>query len=133
MVDTWFTPTSARHALRRLRPAVESLHRLFAEMESRCRSAPASDCRVDPLYYSMADKLARGLGRLRRAGLRVDDLRRGMLDFPALRDGRPVLLCWRVGEPSLDFWHEPGNGRRRVRVDDAGPWAAPPDREEPVC
>jgi hypothetical protein len=28
------------------------------------------------------------------------------VDFPAERDGRPVYLCWRLGEPSVQFWHE---------------------------
>lgn len=133
MVEIWFTPASARRTLEGLRPAVEALHRLFVEMESRRPPSPGSDSRVDPQYYAMLDTLVRGLRRLRRAGLRVDDLGRGLLDFPALYDGRPVLLCWRVGEPALDFWHEPGDGAHRRRVDDAGPWQAPPDRAEPVC
>jgi len=45
-----------------------------------------------------------------------------MLDFPAYRDGRPVLLCWKVGEVSVRFWHEPGQGFDRRRVDENGPW-----------
>jgi len=133
MVKTWFTPATARRALPRLKPTVEMLHRLFAEMESRRPVDPASDRRVDPLYFAMLDRLLRGLRRLERAGLRVDDLRHGLLDFPALRGGRPVLLCWRVGEPSLDFWREPGNREIRVRVDDTGPWDAPPGRRESLC
>jgi hypothetical protein len=133
MIQTWFTPATARHALLRLRPAVERLHRLFAEMEARRPSRTVSDSRVDPLYWSMVDKLVRGLGQLRRAGLRVDDLRQGKIDFPALRAGRPVLLCWRVGEPSVDYWHESGRGQDRVLVDDSGPWDPPPGRHGPLC
>jgi hypothetical protein len=30
----------------------------------------------------------------------------GLCDFPSLMDGREVLLCWRPGEPSVQFWHE---------------------------
>jgi hypothetical protein len=29
----------------------------------------------------------------------------GLLDFPALRDGRPVFLCWKAGEAALVYWH----------------------------
>ena len=133
MGESWYTPESARRALGRLRPTVERLHRLFAEMESRRPRPTSSDGPVDPLYWSMLGQLVRGLHRLRRAGLRVDDLRRGKLDFPALRAGRPVLLCWRVGEASVEYWHEPGGGERRLRVDDSGPWEAPPGGAEPVC
>jgi hypothetical protein len=34
------------------------------------------------------------------------DLDRGLVDFPALRDGREVYLCWVDGEPDIGFWHE---------------------------
>lgn len=30
----------------------------------------------------------------------------GLCDFPSLRDGREVYLCWRLGEPSVAHWHE---------------------------
>jgi len=36
----------------------------------------------------------------------VRDLDRGLVDFPALRDGREVYLCWTVGEPSVQHWHD---------------------------
>jgi len=34
------------------------------------------------------------------------DLDRGLVDFPAIRDGREVYLCWVDGEPDIGFWHE---------------------------
>ena len=34
------------------------------------------------------------------------DLDRGLIDFPAIRDGREVYLCWIDGEPDIGFWHE---------------------------
>ena len=46
---------------------------------------------------------------MRRAGATHDfstqllDL--GLLDFPALRDGRPIYLCWKAGEPQIAHWH----------------------------
>ncbi len=30
----------------------------------------------------------------------------GLCDFPSVRDGREVYLCWRLGEPEVCFWHE---------------------------
>ena len=30
----------------------------------------------------------------------------GLCDFPSLRDGREIYLCWRLGEPTVRFWHE---------------------------
>src|SRR3954468_9237246 len=34
------------------------------------------------------------------------DLDRGLIDFPSLRDGAEVYLCWIDGEPDIEFWHE---------------------------
>jgi hypothetical protein len=36
----------------------------------------------------------------------VRDLERGLVDFPALRDGREVYLCWQEGEGEITHWHE---------------------------
>ena len=38
------------------------------------------------------------------------DLDRGLLDFPSLRDGRAVYLCWQDGEDAIRFWHDPEAG-----------------------
>ena len=36
----------------------------------------------------------------------VRDLGRGLVDFPAMRDGEEIYLCWTVGEPSVSHWHD---------------------------
>jgi hypothetical protein len=38
------------------------------------------------------------------------DLDRGLIDFPALRDGREVYLCWEEGEDQIGFWHDLDSG-----------------------
>jgi hypothetical protein len=50
------------------------------------------------------------LSQLREAGIVVRDPARGLIDFPALRDGREVYLCWLEGEAEIGFWHDPGSG-----------------------
>ncbi len=40
------------------------------------------------------------------AGVLIKDINIGLLDFPALRDGREVYLCWQYGEGEIAFWHE---------------------------
>jgi hypothetical protein len=47
---------------------------------------------------------------LRELEVVLRDLDRGLLDFPSLRDGREVYLCWQEGEDAIGFWHEPGAG-----------------------
>lgn len=38
-------------------------------------------------------------------GVQVKDLDSGLLDFPCRLDDKVVLLCWRMGEPSIEHWH----------------------------
>jgi hypothetical protein len=40
----------------------------------------------------------------------VRDLDRGLVDFPALRDGREIYLCWEEGEDEIGYWHETDAG-----------------------
>jgi hypothetical protein len=43
------------------------------------------------------------------------DLDRGLVDFPSIRDGREVFLCWEEGEDEIGYWHDldAGYGGRR--------------------
>jgi hypothetical protein len=43
---------------------------------------------------------------LESLGIQLKDRRTGLIDFPSELDGRPVLLCWRLGEPTVQFWHD---------------------------
>lgn len=43
-------------------------------------------------------------------GVLVKDVNAGLLDFPSEREGRVVFLCWRVGESSVNHWHELDEG-----------------------
>jgi hypothetical protein len=40
----------------------------------------------------------------------VRDLDRGLVDFPAVRDGKEIYLCWEEGEPEIGWWHETDAG-----------------------
>ncbi len=123
MPDRWFTPRSARQTLDALRPAAENLCRLYRKLERNRPARILSDQPVDPLYFTLVWHLHRTLGEIHRGGAQVKDLRRGQLEFPARRAGRPVLLCWQVGETTLGFWHEPEAGfAGRQPVDEDGPW-----------
>lgn len=48
---------------------------------------------------------------LHELGVQLKDYSRGLIDFPSLRDGRIVLLCWQLGEGgSIEWWHDPDAG-----------------------
>jgi hypothetical protein len=53
----------------------------------------------------LADAALACVERLEEFGVVVKDLDAGLLDFPSEREGRSVLLCWRVGEDAIEFWH----------------------------
>ena len=49
-------------------------------------------------------------GELETLGIQLKDRRIGLIDFPSELDGRRVLLCWRLGESSVQFWHDEASG-----------------------
>ena len=59
------------------------------------------------LYVSALSELAEHAGRLETLGVQLKDYGRGLIDFPSLREGRVILLCWQMGEGDrLEWWHE---------------------------
>jgi hypothetical protein len=57
------------------------------------------------------------LSEINAIGVQVKDLDIGLLDFPCQVDGEIVLLCWRMGEPTISHWHgteEGYSGRRPI-------------------
>jgi hypothetical protein len=52
-----------------------------------------------------AEALVECVRQIDEAGVQVKDLDEGLLDFPAKRDDADILLCWKVGEPEIGFWH----------------------------
>jgi hypothetical protein len=49
-------------------------------------------------------------GELEALDIQLKDRRIGLVDFPTELDGRRVLLCWRLGEPAVQFWHDEDSG-----------------------
>lgn len=48
--------------------------------------------------------------RIRSYGCIIKDVNTGLIDFLSERDGREVFLCWRYGEPRVEFFHELHSG-----------------------
>ena len=70
----------------------EELARLQAQIESGLQAIKADIAAVQAL------------------GCEVKDLDQGLVDFPALREGREIYLCWRLGEPTIAWWHDRETG-----------------------
>jgi hypothetical protein len=67
-------------------------------------------------YISVLTTLSTHTSELESLGIQLKDYARGLIDFPSLRDGRVVLLCWHLGEgDEIEWWHdvEAGFGGRQ--------------------
>jgi hypothetical protein len=58
----------------------------------------------------LIDQMQAGVARLVELDITLRDIKSGLIDFPALASGRPVWLCWRLGEPEVGHWHSHDEG-----------------------
>ena len=59
------------------------------------------------VYAEILTELTTHMTELEELGVQLKDFERGLIDFPSLRDGRVVLLCWQMGEgDELEWWHD---------------------------
>lgn len=67
-----------------------------------------------------AGRLKQALEGIQETGCVIKDLDVGLVDFPTVFRGREVYLCWKLGEPSIGFWHgtEEGFAGRKPIDDD---------------
>ena len=50
------------------------------------------------------------VSEIEEIGVQLKDLEQGLLDFPCVIDGKTVLLCWKLGEKEIGYWHAPEDG-----------------------
>jgi len=131
-----FTPEEANAALPEVRPLVERMVELRRahvealehqeELEARIRGngggiPPAQLADAAAEVDGHAHELARIVDELGDLGVEVKDVDEGLVDFPALRRGKTVLLCWKLGEDEIRYWHTPEDGfagRRPLPLDE---------------
>jgi hypothetical protein len=53
----------------------------------------------------LIDQMQAGVARLVELDITLRDIKTGLIDFPALATGRPIWLCWRLGENDIQHWH----------------------------
>jgi hypothetical protein len=130
-----FTPEEANAELEHVRPLVEQLvarRQEHAEaldrqegLEGKIRGngggiPPAELASATAEVDALARRLANLVDEIGSHGAEVKDLDTGLIDFPAVRHGETVLLCWQLGEDEIEWWHtvEDGfAGRRPLPLD----------------
>ena len=120
MTVRYFTAEEANEALEDVRPLTEELvehRRALVELQERQAALAGriagNGGNVEPQeLQDVQDRLdeevagiARCVARIHDVGALVKDLDEGLVDFPAQRSGEEVLLCWRLGEDEIGFWH----------------------------
>ena len=118
MEDPYFTISEARSLLPRVR-------RLTVEMVLLARQLHAFHPQIRRLaerrgentgspegtrYLTVLLQMQDCVSRIQRLGCVVKGVEDGLVDFPHLKDGREVYLCWKLGEDDMHFWHEMNAG-----------------------
>ena len=68
-------------------------------------------------------QLREAIDSVQKIGCLIKDLDTGLIDFPATLDNHEVYLCWKLGEPRIDYWHNVDDGfsGRQPILDRFGP------------
>lgn len=128
-----YTVREANRALPYVRAIVEEVWERYAAIDratERLRQVARGDRdaleRVRAEIDAEAARLHACRAELRQIGLELKDYELGLVDFPAVLDGKSILLCWKRGEDSVAHWHdlESGFAGRRPVPQDASDWPA---------
>jgi hypothetical protein len=115
-----FTPEEANEALAEVRPLAERMVQARRSLAAAARRQRELVIRIagnggDLSPGEVRDAaaaaerevatIAECVAALEAAGVQVKDMDEGLVDFPARHAGRDILLCWKVGEPAVSYWH----------------------------
>ena len=75
------------------------------ELEARDHPDHGPSSRLEAEWRNLARRLDEAVGALREEGIEVKQLEGGLVDFYAMVDGELALLCWRLDEPRVGFYH----------------------------
>jgi hypothetical protein len=111
-----FTVEEANSLLPSVRPIVKSIqrsHRRLISFQSAVKEAAAGaehgggGLPEGPRYAQLLVDLSSHTGQLDSLGIQLKDFGQGLIDFPSMRDGRVVLLCWKADEGDrVEWWHD---------------------------
>ena len=118
MEKRFFTVEEARQLLPSLKELMGQVmvisHRLeeyrdlvqeFADSASSNTGGPEGTA-----YLDIAISRQSCLTQLQETGCVLKSLQDGLVDFPHLKEGREIYLCWKYGEEDIHFWHEVDEG-----------------------
>ncbi|HKP73646.1 MAG TPA: DUF2203 domain-containing protein [Pyrinomonadaceae bacterium] len=111
-----FTLSEANALLPKVRRTASAISRAYKEIKSSQdgarRAAEGAESGGGFMsggvrYVKALMSMAEQTGELEALGVQLKDFERGLLDFPSMREGRVVLLCWQLGEGDrIEWWHD---------------------------
>lgn len=114
-----FTVEQANRMLPLVRRIVEDIvshyaewQQVVGEFEVASATVPATPraMELQRLAERLAGDIERFVGELQALGVEFKGFDMGLVDFPSERDGQPVLLCWKLNEPTVAHWHAREDG-----------------------
>jgi len=113
-MSRYFTLQEANEILNAIRPLMDELQEIRqAILKNQPEAWPAIEKsagnggnRALSNMVEEFEKLDALVHQIQDMDVLIKDINLGLLDFPALKDGREVYLCWQYGEGDIAFWHE---------------------------
>jgi len=113
-----FTLAEAQSLLPRLRTLLGELGRewkriseLNPEIQKARENAPLNGySKFGVEYVESVSHLMSLIHEIIDLGVLLKDADKGLCDFPYIRDGRMVYLCWQLGEDTIRYWHDVETG-----------------------
>jgi hypothetical protein len=143
MADKYFDRREAEELLPAIEPFLEEAQKQKRALDSITADISNAALRIMMLGGSLppfaelnrkknqrekvAEQLNQTVDEIQQTGCLVKDLDTGLVDFPSLRGGEKVYLCWKLGEERIGYWHgiEEGFAGRKP-LDDVKPEEEPP-------
>ena len=115
----FFTVEEANDILPLIIPKLKAIRKQYAQLaalrESATAAAVASEFGGGMIGGAGYVKTLYDIGKitteLNESGIQLKDYTRGLIDFPSLKEGRIILLCWQIGDAEqIEWWHETDAG-----------------------
>ena len=99
--------------VRRIVKDVVVTHRRLLQIVEKYRSLSEdeaelelSGCRLEEEVRELTERINGFIGELEQLGILFKGFEEGLVDFYGMLDGRAIFLCWKLGEESVEWWHE---------------------------
>jgi hypothetical protein len=108
-VPFFYTPAQANELLPIVKKVMDDIFAVRAQVEGK----------DDAQFYQQMNEFKEALEKLEEIGCTLKSVEEGLVDFPAVRKGKRVWLCWKYGEDRVEHWHGMDEGfanRKKVNA-----------------